>query len=31
MDIKHNLNENYLQSLTEAERVKQMSEWSASE
>ena len=31
MDTKHNLNENYLQSLTESEREKQMSEWSASE
>lgn len=29
--IKHNLNESYLQSLTEEERLKQMNEWSPSE
>ena len=29
--MKHNLNENYLQSLTENERVRQMSEWSVEE
>jgi hypothetical protein len=28
---KHNLNESYLQSLTEQERIKQMSEWTPSE
>ena len=28
---KHNLNEGYLQSLTEEERVRQMSEWTPSE
>lgn len=30
-NTKHNINEDYLQSLTESERTKQMSEWSASE
>lgn len=29
--IKHNLNESYLQSLTEEERVRQMSEWTIEE
>lgn len=29
--MKHNLNESYLQSLTEDERVRQMSEWSVEE
>ena len=29
--VKHNLNESYLQSLTEEERVRQMSEWTSSE
>lgn len=29
--IKHNLTESYLQSLTEEERVRQMSEWTPSE
>ena len=29
--MKHNLNESYLQSLTENERVRQMSEWSVEE
>lgn len=29
--ITHNLNESYLESLTEEERIRQMSEWSASE
>lgn len=28
---KHNLNESHLQSLTEQERIKQMSEWTPSE
>ena len=28
---KHNLNESYLQTLTEEERVRQMSEWTPSE
>lgn len=28
---KHNLNESYLQSLTEQERIKQMREWTPSE
>lgn len=29
--MKHNLNESYLQSLTEEERTRQMSEWSIEE
>ena len=29
--IRHNLNEDYLQSLTEEQRIKEMKEWSASE
>lgn len=29
--MKHNLNEEYLNSLTEEERIRQMSEWTASE
>jgi len=29
--VKHNLNESYLQSLTEEERINEMKEWSASE
>lgn len=29
--MKHNLNEGYLQSLTEEERTKQMREWSPAE
>ena len=29
--IKHNLSEEYLQSLTEEERIRQMSEWTPSE
>ena len=28
---KHNLNESYLQTLTEEERVRQMSEWTPNE
>ena len=28
---KHNLNESYLQSLTEEQRINEMKEWSASE
>ena len=30
-EIKHNLNESYLQSLTEEERIRQMSEWTIEE
>lgn len=29
--MKHNLNESYLQSLTEQQRIDEMKEWSASE
>lgn len=29
--MKHNLNESYLQSLTEQQRIEEMKEWSASE
>ena len=29
--MKHNLNESYLQSLTEQQRIEEMSQWSASE
>ena len=29
--MKHNLNEEYLQTLTEEERTRQMKEWSATE
>ena len=29
--IKHNLSEEYLQSLTEEERIRQMQEWSPNE
>ena len=29
--VKHNLNESYLQSLTEEQRLNEMKEWSASE
>lgn len=29
--MKHNLNESYLQSLTEEQRINEMKEWSASE
>lgn len=29
--MKHNLTEEYLQSLTEEERIRQMSEWTPSE
>ena len=29
--VKHNLNESYLQSLTEEQRIAEMKEWSASE
>ena len=31
MKMKHNLNESYLQSLTEQQRIDKMKEWSASE
>lgn len=30
-EIKHNLNEEYLRSLSEEERTRQMKEWSATE
>ena len=30
-EIKHNLSEEYLQSLTEEERIRQMSEWTTDE
>ena len=29
--MKHNLSESYLQSLTEQQRIEEMSQWSASE
>ena len=29
--VKHNLNESYLQSLTEEQRINEMKEWSAAE
>lgn len=29
--VKHNLNESYLQSLNEEERIRQMSEWTIEE
>ena len=29
--VKHNLNESYLQSLTEEQRINEMKEWSAEE
>lgn len=31
MEKKHNLSEDYLQSLTEQQRIDEMKEWSASE
>lgn len=31
LKMKHNLTEEYLQSLTEEERIRQMSEWTPSE
>ena len=31
MEKKHNLNEEYLNSLTEEQRINEMSEWSAEE
>lgn len=31
MEKKHNLNEEYLNSLTEEQRINEMSEWSPSE
>ena len=30
-EMKHNLSESYLQSLTEQQRIEEMSQWSASE